>query len=135
MGRRFANLDFKSLITGYINPYFSLPFRYFSDAYFTEVSDDEVPLAGLVRSFGAAPFDPGDHEVYAREDYPRGRFDDALFQRFAAFAQAVPGLQRIRHAELTSTFFVICDEQPVIWRDADVEITDVLEVTFDWEQL
>jgi hypothetical protein len=53
-------LDLKSLITRYIDPYFSsiIPYPYFSDAYFTELGDDEVPQAELVRSFGAAPFDP-----------------------------------------------------------------------------
>jgi len=115
-------LNFSALITSYIDPYFS------------EVRDDQVPLAELVRSFGASQFDPGDYEVYAREHYPNDRFDYALFQRLAPFAQVAPGLQRIRHDELTCMFFVICDKQPVIWYDTNVEITDVLDVTFDWEQ-
>jgi hypothetical protein len=115
-------LGFKALITCYIDPYFS------------RVSDDQEPLAELVRSFGAAQFGPGDYEVYAREHYPDERFDYALFQRLAPFAQAAPSLQRIRHDELTCMFFVISDEQPAIWNDANVEITDVLDVTFDWEK-
>jgi hypothetical protein len=116
------NLNLKALITRYIDPYFS------------EVRDDQVPQAELVRSFGAARFDPGDYEVYAREHYANERFDYALFQRLAPFAQAAPGLQGIRHDELTCMFFVICDEQPAIWNDGNVEITDVMDVTFDWER-
>jgi hypothetical protein len=115
-------LNPKDLITRYIDPYFS------------EVGEDQEPVGELVRSFGAARFDPGDYEVYAREDYPNDRFDNALFERLAPFAHPVPGLQRIRLDELTCMFFVICNKQPIIWSDANVEITDVLDVTFDWEQ-
>ena len=118
------SLDFKTLITRYIDPYFS------------QLGDDQKrPLAELTRSFGAAQIDPGDFEVYAREHYPNDRFDYALFQRLAPFAQSAPGLQRIRHDDLSCMFFVICDRQPTIWSDADIEITDVLDVTFEWEQL
>jgi len=115
-------LNFKDLITRYIDPYFS------------RVSDDqENPLADLTRSFGASQIGPGDFEVYAREHYPNDSFDYALFRRLAPFAQSAPGLQGIRHDDLTCMFFVICDQQPTIWIDANVEITDVLEVTFTWE--
>lgn len=114
-------LAFKALITSYIDPYYS------------KVSDDHVRLAELVRSFGASRFDPGDYEVYAREHYPNEGFDYALFQRLAPFTQGAPGLQRIRHGELACMFFVVCDKQPVIWKETNVEITDVLDVTFDWE--
>ncbi|MBO0758186.1 MAG: hypothetical protein J2P54_20245 [Bradyrhizobiaceae bacterium] len=86
-------LDFKSLIARYIDPYFSsvMPHPYFSQAYFTEASDDEMPQAELVRSFGVAPFDPGDYEVYAGERYSDERFNYGLFWRFAPFAQSAPG--------------------------------------------
>jgi hypothetical protein len=119
-------LGVEALITRYIDPWFS------------EVGDDEDPIAELVRSFGAGPFGPGDYEVYsreyAREHLPNERFDYALFKRLAPFAQSAPGLQRIRHDELTCMFWVIGGKQPAIRSDANVEITDVLDVTFDWEQ-
>jgi len=44
-----------------------------------------------------------------------------------------PGPQGISHDDLTCMFFVICDRKPTIWNDANVEITDFLEVTFTWE--
>ena len=113
-----SNLGFRDLIVAYIDPFFA------------PVEDEDDPVARLVQDFGADPIGPGDFEAHERTDkaLTPGAFLDSV--PFSVPASELNGLD---WPNARTVFFVINAAQPRKWRDQNVEIVLVRDVTFDWD--
>ncbi len=119
-------LESKDLITRYLDPYFT--------RVDLEGEIPENPQALLETEFGAGEIDPGTFEVYDRTHYPNDVFDAELFAQKVPFSDAFPGLQAAVSDKTTLMFFVTTPNAPLKRSDEDIRITDVLDVTFDWDK-
>ena len=108
-------LGFRDLIVDYIDPFFG------------PVDDGDDPVARLVAEFGAGPIGPGDFEAY--DEAPTAE----EFLNSVPFSFPASELDAVDWSNARSVFFVVNAAQPRKWRDKNVEIVLVRDVTFDWE--
>ncbi len=111
-------LQFRELIVQYIDPYFQ------------PVAGDEDPVPFLVSEFGADRIGPGDFECYDGSDEP---LSFERFQQLVPFHAALPGLEALDWDGIKSAFFVVNAAVPKKRSDANLQITDIVDVTFDWQ--
>ena len=114
-------MGFRDLIVEYIDPFFG------------PVDEDDEPVGRFELEFGASEIRPGSFEVYEKPIEPEEEFDLAFVLARFPFPDCPPGLNAIDWAKAKSAFFVMSDNNPKLFADANVTITDVLDVKFDWE--
>lgn len=86
-----------------------------------------------MRSFGAGTIDIGWCEVYGREHAGEEAFDYAFYEKCKPFREHPPNLRATDFADLKSVFFIVCNDVPTRRSDSFIAITDVMTVTFEWE--
>ncbi len=111
-------LPFRELIVQYVDPYFQ------------PVAEGEDPVPFLVSEFGADPIGPGDFECYDGASEPLSL---ERFQQLTPFHAALPGLEALHWDGIRSAFFVVNAAVPKKRSDANLQITDMVDVTFDWQ--
>ena len=115
-------LGFRDLIVDYIDPYFG------------PVDDNEEPVGRFERLFGAARSQPGSFEVYEKTSENDDVFGYKYVLDSFPFSDRPSGLGGIDWRQVKTVFFMENTETPKMSTDGQVTITDVMNVTFDWER-
>lgn len=116
-----TTLAFKELITRYIDPYFAE----------VDSTEDEEPVGLLEQNFGADYIQPGDFEVYENTSQNEFSYDYVL--ELFPFSERPVGLEVIDWPTVKCVFFLKSETLPRQSSDANVTITECLDVKFDWE--